>query len=42
LLAITRAIKKRIVIANYKVFDIIDDELNDNGDDFADNFEILS
>ena len=27
--AITRAIKKCIVIANYKVFDIIDDELKD-------------
>ena len=27
--AITRAIKKCIVIANYKVFDIIDDELQD-------------
>jgi len=28
--AITRAIKKCIVIANYKVFDIIDDELKDH------------
>lgn len=28
--AITRAIKKCIVIANYKVFDIIDEELKDN------------
>ena len=32
--AITRAIKKCIVIANYKVFDIIDDELKDSLDIF--------
>lgn len=30
--AITRAIKKCLVIANYKVFDIIDDELKDHQD----------
>ena len=30
--AITRAIKKCIVIANYKVFDIIDEELSDIAD----------
>jgi DNA replication ATP-dependent helicase Dna2 len=30
--AITRAIKKCIVIANYKVFDIIDDDLKDHAD----------
>ena len=30
--AITRAIKKCIVIANYKVFDIIDEELKDHKD----------
>ena len=30
--AITRAIKKCLVIANYKVFDIIDDELNGHKD----------
>lgn len=28
--AITRAIKKCFVISNYKVFDIVDDELRDN------------
>jgi DNA replication ATP-dependent helicase Dna2 len=28
--AITRAIKKCVVIANYKVFDIIDEELKDH------------
>ena len=30
--AITRAIKKCIVIANYKVFEIIDEELKDHRD----------
>jgi hypothetical protein len=30
--AITRAIRKCIVIANYKVFDIIDEELADISD----------
>ena len=41
--AITRAIKKCIVIANYKVFDIIDEELKDNREyhDIKDSLDIF-
>lgn len=41
--AITRAIKKCIVIANYKVFDIIDEELKSHKEyqDIKDNLEIF-
>jgi DNA replication ATP-dependent helicase Dna2 len=41
--AITRAIKKCIVIANYKVFDIIDEELNDHEEyqDIKDSLDIF-
>lgn len=41
--AITRAIKKCIVITNYKVFDIIDEELNDHEEyqDIKDSLEIF-
>ncbi len=41
--AITRAIKKCIVIANYKVFDIIDEELNDHEEyqDIKDSLDVF-
>jgi len=41
--AITRAIKKCIVIANYKVFDIIDEELNDHKEyqDIKDSLDVF-
>ncbi|NMC59510.1 MAG: hypothetical protein GYA51_09045 [Candidatus Methanofastidiosa archaeon] len=41
--AITRAIKKCIVIANYKIFDIKDEELKDHEEyhDIKDNLEIF-
>ena len=41
--AITRAIKKCLVIANYKVFDIIDDELKDHKEyqDIKDSLDVF-